>query len=771
MLAVLSTTSGRMIAERRGTPIGFRLEKRAAGDAKVTFRIHLARQRSWEELEAELAAVSTPGSPRAGQHLSFQEVEKLFAARPESVAHVLAWLETYPVAIVEMRSDMVRVAAPVEVVEDMFETTMGRYVSVADAGKLGKNAPRQVAVMSRASLPSFLDEHVDHVTGLAEVFHYSHPARSGKAKVNPARPARKQTLGGEGRSAPPVPPPPPFSYNGKDTVVTPALLRDLYGIDYTPTREEAKQCIASFGQFYNPQCLDLFVRYYDNDASYGVIAESKGYNCWGIESNETCAAAQLEADLDVDYIVSVAAGIETWVWNSDKSEEETQEWLLNWAYEVTAQTGFGSSVPQVFSISYGLPEVWQCYADVLNITAYCPTFGYDSAKYIQATDAMLMQFGLRGWSVMVATGDDGAPGDSSNVPYATGYGENVVNQLAVTVTAPGDNGGQEGFTCSIPVGGMGRGFICEIVTLICTDALNEFKTGTFIQDAGCTLETNSVFGPSCSQTQPTVSSNCTLDQFPSKTWTIDGNATCTIGAYDYDNSYQPGLGVDAALQSQYPGASPFITAVGASMLTCPGQPSCTGPNTEVVCSSATGAVITSGGYFSPLHPTPTWQAQAVSAYIAANADSLPPTKAYNGAGRGAPDVAFIGHNFVIGAYDNGCGVEQGIDGTSASSPSFAGLISLINDARYAAGKASIGFLNAYLYAAPSGVFTDITEGTNACRQATTAMAYDSTCQAPQGTSWTGCSEWGYPAASGWDAASGLGAPQFGPLKDYLMSQP
>ena len=50
-----------------------------------------------------------------------------------------------------------------------------------------------------------------------------------------------------------------------------------------------------------------------------------------------------------------------------------------------------------------------------------------------------------------------------------------------------------------------------------------------------------------------------------------------------------------------------------------------------------------------------------------------------------------------------------VDGTSCSSPIFAGIVALINDELLAAGKSPLGFLNPFLYANP-GAFNDITTG-------------------------------------------------------------
>ncbi|EKM48003.1 uncharacterized protein PHACADRAFT_51421, partial [Phanerochaete carnosa HHB-10118-sp] len=86
------------------------------------------------------------------------------------------------------------------------------------------------------------------------------------------------------------------------------------------------------------------------------------------------------------------------------------------------------------------------------------------------------------------------------------------------------------------------------------------------------------------------------------------------------------------------------------------------------------------------------------------------------------------------------GTIQTINGTSISTPVFAGAISLINDALIAANKSALGFLNPFLYATPDA-FNDITTGSN-----------------------PGCNTNGFPALEGWDPVTGLGTPNFVALK-------
>lgn len=119
-------------------------------------------------------------------------------------------------------------------------------------------------------------------------------------------------------------------------------------------------------------------------------------------------------------------------------------------------------------------------------------------------------------------------------------------------------------------------------------------------------------------------------------------------------------------------------------------------------TSETSASFSSGG-FSNFFGIPSYQASAVSSFLTTlgNTDS----GKFNRSGRAIPDVAAIGTNLEIVVN----GRTELVDGTSCSSPIFAGIVALINDELISAGKSPLGFLNPFLYANP-GAFNDITTG-------------------------------------------------------------
>ncbi|KAF9807690.1 hypothetical protein IEO21_08104 [Rhodonia placenta] len=175
----------------------------------------------------------------------------------------------------------------------------------------------------------------------------------------------------------------------------------------------------------------------------------------------------------------------------------------------------------------------------------------------------------------------------------------------------------------------------------------------------------------------------------------------------------------------FPASCPYVTSVGATWY-IPEE-----------------VYYISGGGFSNYFSRPAYQELAVDTYLS---KLVPGTYAglYNPSGRAYPDVAAQGQffNLFVG------GVEGQIGGTSAASPTFAGLVSLLNDARLARGLAPLGFLNPLLYAIgavfPDG-FNDIVGGSN-----------------------PGCGTEGFNATVGWDPVTGFGTPNFGNLKDLVL---
>ena len=107
----------------------------------------------------------------------------------------------------------------------------------------------------------------------------------------------------------------------------------------------------------------------------------------------------------------------------------------------------------------------------------------------------------------------------------------------------------------------------------------------------------------------------------------------------------------------------------------------------------------------------------------------------------------LGVNFQV-VYQ---GRTINVGGTSAATPTFAAVVSLLNHVRLSLGKAPMGYILPFLYhaaAADKAAFTDVTAGNNA---------------------YGACS--GFDCVPGWDPMTGLGTPNFPALLKLATSLP
>lgn len=146
-----------------------------------------------------------------------------------------------------------------------------------------------------------------------------------------------------------------------------------------------------------------------------------------------------------------------------------------------------------------------------------------------------------------------------------------------------------------------------------------------------------------------------------------------------------------------------------------------------------------GGGFSNYYARPDYQRGEVSRYVGSLGNSF--AGMYNKTGRAYPDISAAYNYFPI--VQSGYFTYSG--GTSASCPTAASIVALLNDYRVANGKPPLGFLNPFLYQNSVRGIRDIRMGNNIdCHQNPA-----------------------FPAKYGWDASTGLGVPDFAKLKKLV----
>jgi subtilase family serine protease len=199
------------------------------------------------------------------------------------------------------------------------------------------------------------------------------------------------------------------------------------------------------------------------------------------------------------------------------------------------------------------------------------------------------------------------------------------------------------------------------------------------------------------------------------------------GATGGDDNVDPSKFWDKPTIS-WPASDPYILAVGGTTLTLKDSSGDYGNETVWNDNGATG------GGLSVIYGEPSYQKSVQNQAL------------FNGR-RGIPDIAFPAENFSL--YETADFGDVGvkwphwtvIGGTSASSPSWAGLIAIADQISAQAGGGALGYIHPGLYSLQGQGFHDITQGDN---------------------SYVGVQ--GYSAQTGYDLASGWGTP----IADQLL---
>lgn len=693
------------IASRRGpeTHLGWtRSTEPAPGHNQVRFTVFL-KQRNLDVLESRFHAVSNPKSVDYGKFLTLAEVAALVAPEDDVFRVVVEWLVAHGIkeSDIESRMDSIVVNTNANAASSLLSTSFHTYTQT-------QTGETRTITYGDASLPAEISEHVHFIAGLSELWH-------GRDRGSPSKAASG-----------------PSQRDADDLKVTPQLLRKYYNVPDSEANEASTnfQAVAAFNDFYSAEGLAKFYKEIDGGLGDTPDITIVGPDC--LKHYDKKACDEVESDLDVQYMTAMAGrgSVKTMFHNANTSDG----WVLGFS-ENALQL---SPMPLVFSISYGWSELGQCDIAVMA----CFRLGYKALDYVERTNTNFQKLGVQGVSIFVSDGDDGAQGvqpsgwDPIDLDHWCGDSKwdcypKTSSKCAEIVLHDTSNGNR----CPWPVGMQSEA--CTWVYL--TD---------FYQDADI------------EKAMKSANPDCDLQFFIDGSYNTHMYSSCTCGNINplshgsiVSESMPSKLNTSARLfYPDFPTSSPYVTSVGATAFkTVDGET----VSAEHAASIKDGAIITTGGGFSLVSKMPEWQHSAVQAYVTGSTEK-PPVETYHGAGRAYPDITLNGHNYQVAYNDADSNTVKigGVDGTSASSPAVAGLISLINGARLSQGKPALGFLNPLLYAAYADdvtIFKDLTVGDNKCTR-------------------DYCSQYGFTAGAGWDPVGGLGSFDYQKLKAYALGK-
>jgi subtilase family serine protease len=727
----------------------------------MTFAV---KEQNIDEVKRIANEVSDPDSPKYGQYLTQEKLDALVAPKESDMTAVKSWLSKNGLTYEQKGVSNLVVSTNVVSASALLNT---EFHSVHNF-----NTDQELIRAGDYEVPDSIQDSVAAVFGLHGL---------------------------------PLPPK-QVSVSAAPALVTPDVLASTYSIAGVKVSRSAKnrQAVAEFqGQFMNSTDLKGYFSKYVKNYEAGtddVVTKFVG------EHKENSGG--IEAELDIQYIMGVNAGIQTEFWEFPAMDfcNDLNQWTSNLTSE--------ADIPIVHSVSYG----WQ--GNLSKIGCHMPD--------VTVVDNNFAKLAAKGVSIMISSGDSGSGYTSENTACegSAGQGEKGVGidgtvsrqfEAREAIQCCDDSTGKAGWTF-VPAAGSVSASATNFTSFTFknaeyhtihegtpsagslwktrdVDILNGevAATGgsvTFHNANGTFADTTFKFGapklasPSSPEWFSLITgkignvevtgravffvfngqqaecinveifktgSSSSIDAIlerggnpppppPPGMCTIYSSVTKKTTANSTTFSGFPAAPKAVQLYPSWPASSPWVTAVGATRFV--GQ--------KVGSAEMASDQFGSGGGFSSQFsqsPDATYQSAAVAKYLSTvDKSTLPPADAFPAMGRATPDVSALGEGYQVLVG----GRVQSIGGTSASSPAFAGMVALLNEARLNAGKPAMGFLNTFLYK-NEDAFTTVTLGSNKVGRGGQALPY------------------GFNCSAGWDPATGLGTPKFDKLLAAAMA--
>lgn len=304
--------------------------------------------------------------------------------------------------------------------------------------------------------------------------------------------------------------------------------------------------------------------------------------------------------------------------------------------------------------------------------------------------------------------------DTDIATFSTGC---AVNPPVKVTTNVGKNGNTAGIESELDIEYIGA--VANPIPLT-VFYLSEFSLLNWIKEVGTTPSPGYIQSVSYGNDERQQTSTAYMQQVNTQFQLIGAKGISVLFASGDQGVWGRSGSGSRRFNPDFPGGSPYITAVGGTDFA--------GSDIGEETAWSSG-----GGGFSDTFARPAWQEDVVATYL----KNMPPVKAsfYNATGRGYPDVAALGGQKTPYCVATS-GRFTGVAGTSASCPTVAGVFALLNNARLAAGKPPLGFLNPFIYQ-NAAAFNDVTSGKNDENEGN-----------------------GFSAIAGWDAATGNGTPDY-----------
>jgi len=355
-VALAVAVSAGPLFTRDTVPKDWSLGARAPAGEQVEFMLALS-QRNLDVLEAKFWEVSNPRHQSYQDYMTIEQINALVAPEPRVKAQVISWLTENGVSADEIvdYSDALEVRATVAVAEALFSTRFHVFTH-----KAGNSIVRSYGTYS---IPNHLHGVVEMVTGIS-----TFPVPHLRAHRAPAG----RNAGADGVSVQTI----------SAFYKVPALT--------TGSHPETSQNVVEFeGQNFSPSDLQSFATKSNEKINGCDSAHIIGPN--------QPSQPGVEANLDIQMIAGENIEAVNWFWIEKGN---------GWLYQFAVHFGQTQDVPMVNSISYGWWEGDQCTIS----PSECQQLGVNSLGYVARVNTEFQKIGLRGVTLLSASGDSGCHG-------------------------------------------------------------------------------------------------------------------------------------------------------------------------------------------------------------------------------------------------------------------------------------------------------------------------------------------------------------------------
>ncbi|KAI0436456.1 tripeptidyl-peptidase [Xylaria telfairii] len=374
-----TAATARLMDSLPSVPQGWTQVRPAALDEPITLKVALPQQHA-DALEKAVIEMSTPGHPSYGKHLSRLELRSYTAPTTEALSSVVSWLSKSSIKPF-VNNDWITFSTNVETANELLNTTFAWY-------QYEKGGSPKLRTLDY-SVPDEVAKNIDLIQPTTRF------GQLGARKstifdmqiVGPVDEEAKTAATGAALA------------DCNTSQITPACLKSLYNIKYTPPASGNLVAFASY--------LEEYARYSDLasfESRFLPAAAGQNFSVQLVNgglNNQNSNSDSGEANLDIQYILAVSAPIPILEYSTggrgplvptvDEPGPSSNEPYLEFLTYLLDQPD--SALPQTLSTSYGEEE------------QSVP------ADYALKVCNMFMQLGARGVSVLFSSGDSG-PGDS-----------------------------------------------------------------------------------------------------------------------------------------------------------------------------------------------------------------------------------------------------------------------------------------------------------------------------------------------------------------------